>query len=98
MQKQPREVFSRFSLKFRKFHRKTPVLECLFNKVRKSFVKKRLQHRCFPMKFAKFLRSLISKNTFNTFSLALSDYYEIYRQILCFKKNKIREVLVKTKF
>ena len=28
----------------------------------KNFVKKRLQHRCFPVKFAEFLRTLILKN------------------------------------
>ena len=33
------------------------MLECLFNKVRKNFAKKRLQYRCFPVKFAKFLRT-----------------------------------------
>ena len=48
--------------KFRKFHRKTPVLEeSLFNKVAGlkdcNFIKKRLQHRCFPVKFANFLRT-----------------------------------------
>ena len=46
--------------KFHKFHRKALVLEPLFNKVAGfqtyNFIKKRLQHRCFPMKFAKFLR------------------------------------------
>ena len=42
-------------LKFRKFYRKTPVLESLF-------IKKRLQHRCFLVKFAKFLRTPILKN------------------------------------
>ena len=31
-------------VKFRKFHRKTPI-------------KKRLWHRCFPVKFVKFLRT-----------------------------------------
>ena len=37
-----------------KFHRKTPVktFEYLSN-----FIKKRLQHRCFPVKFVKFLRT-----------------------------------------
>ena len=39
----------RDSQKFRKFHRKTLVLEFLFNKVSG-------QHRCFHVKFAKFLR------------------------------------------
>ena len=37
-----------------KFHRKTPLLESLFNK--------RLQYRCFPLKFAKFLRTSFLKN------------------------------------
>ena len=44
-----------------KFHRKAPVLESLFNKVASprdcNFIKKRLQHRCFPAKFASFLRT-----------------------------------------
>ena len=34
------------------------MLEYLFNKVRKNVAIKRLQHRCFPVKFAKFLRTL----------------------------------------
>ena len=51
---------NRSSKKFRKFHRKTAVLESLFNKVAGlktcNFIKKRLQHRCFPAKFEKFSR------------------------------------------
>ena len=46
---------------FRNNHRKTPVLESLFNKVAHlkacSFIKKRLQHRCFHVNIAKFLRT-----------------------------------------
>ena len=42
------------------------VLESLFNQVAdlqsSNFVKKRLQHRCFPVKYAKFLRTSILKN------------------------------------
>ena len=42
-------------------HRKTPVLESFSNKVSGlksgSLIKKRLQHRCFPVKNAKFLRA-----------------------------------------
>ena len=53
-------------VKFCKFHRKTPVLECLVNKVVSlqncSFIKKKLQHSCFPLKFAKFLRTPILKS------------------------------------
>ena len=56
------------SLKFRKFHKKTPVLESLVNKVtdRKAynFIKKRLHQRCFPVKFAKlFTEHLFSQHT-----------------------------------
>ena len=42
-------------------HRKTPVLESLSNRVPGlkacNFIKKKLQHRCFPVSVAKFLRS-----------------------------------------
>ena len=52
------------SEKFRKFHGKTIALESLLNKVagpdEHNFIKKRLQHRCFPLKFAKFLRTSFS--------------------------------------
>ena len=44
----------------------TPVLESLFNKAGGlqvcNFIKKRLQHRCFPVIIAKFLRIPILKN------------------------------------
>ena len=47
--------------KFRNIQRKAPVLESLFNKVvglrLVTLLKKRLQHRCFPVKIAKFLRT-----------------------------------------
>ena len=49
--------------KFHNIHRKTPVLESLFSKVAGlkacNFIKKRLQHRCFPVNIAKFLRAAI---------------------------------------
>ena len=49
------------SLKFRNIHRKTLVLESLFNNVAGlqgcNFLKKRLQHRCFPVNIGKFLRN-----------------------------------------
>ena len=52
---------NRFSLKFGKFHRKTPVLDPLFNKVAglktRNLIKKTLQGRYFSVKFAKFLRT-----------------------------------------
>ena len=62
-QKQPLEVFSekRFSYKFHKIHRKTSVPILFFNKVAglrpASLLKKRPWHRCFPLNFAKFLRT-----------------------------------------
>ena len=51
-----------YSYKFRKIHRKTPVPESLFNKVAglrpcRPLLKKRFWHRCFPVDFAKFLRT-----------------------------------------
>ena len=53
-------------LKLGKFQRKAPVLECLYNKVAgsqaRNVIKKRLQKRCFPVKFAKFLRTPFSRN------------------------------------
>ena len=53
---------NKYSEKFRKFGRKTPVVQSVFNKVAGlqayNFVKKRLQHRCYLAKFAKFLRTL----------------------------------------
>ena len=55
---QPPEVFCKkmCSQNFRTSHTKTPV--SLFNKVRPAtFIKKRLQRRCFPGKFAKFFRT-----------------------------------------
>ena len=51
------------SKKFRQFDRKTSVLESVFNKVADlqafKFVKKRLQHSSYLVKFAKILRALL---------------------------------------
>ena len=56
------------SWKFRKFHRKTPLLESVFKKVADpqacNFVKKRLHHRCYLVKSAKFLRTLYYRTFF----------------------------------
>ena len=55
---------NRCSKKFRKFHWKTPALEFFFKKVVgpqvSNFIKKRFQHRRFPVKFAKILRTCSS--------------------------------------
>ena len=63
------EVFfkkSRYQ-KFRKIHRNAPVPESLFNKIAwlrsATLLKRRLWHRCFPVNFAKFLRTLFSQST-----------------------------------
>ena len=64
-QEQPPEVLYRKSCywKFRNIHRKTPVLESVFNRLAGfktcNFLKKRLRHRCFPVDIAKFLKTLI---------------------------------------
>ena len=47
-------------------HRKTPVLESLFNKVDLKacgFIKKSLQHSCFPVNIASIFRTSILTNT-----------------------------------
>ena len=58
---------TRCSYKIRKFHRKAPVLEPIFNKVVDlkacNFIKKRLQHSCFPVKYAIFLGTFFLQNT-----------------------------------
>ena len=44
-----------------------PVLESLINKVADLLIKKRLQHRCFPMNITKFLRHFFfTKNYMRT--------------------------------
>ena len=64
--KQPPEAFckKRCSKKFRKFYRKTPVLESLFNKAAGpktcNFLKKRLQHR----RFCSEISETVSKKVF----------------------------------
>ena len=68
LQKQPLEVFCKIGVlkDFANFTGKH-VLESLFNKIAAlracNFTKKRLQRRCFPMKFAKSLRTSFLQNT-----------------------------------
>ena len=58
-----RNSHRRCSVKKVLFHRKTPLLKSLFNRAsRTATFKKCLQHRCFPVEFAKFLRTPILKN------------------------------------
>ena len=63
----PRGSIKSCSEKFRNFHRKTPALESLFKSCRILGLQlywKRLQHRCFPVNIAKFLRTPILKNIY----------------------------------
>ena len=60
---------------------KTPVLEVFLNKIAGlqtcNFIKKRLEHRCFPVNIAKFLRtlsSIVTEGTSNKISYFLSVY------------------------
>ena len=46
----------------RNIHRKTPLLKSLSNKAC-NFIKKRHQHRCFPVNIAKFLRTVFLNKT-----------------------------------
>ena len=68
-QKQPPELFFeiRCSQKFHKIHRKPLVPESLFNTVAglrpANLLKKRLQHRCFHVNFAKFPITPFLQNT-----------------------------------
>ena len=61
----------RFPLKFRKLHKKTPVLETLFDNVAGpqpcNLFKKRLQHRWLPVKYAKFLEHLFWRISANAY-------------------------------
>ena len=72
-QKQPPDVFYKKAVlkKFCNIPSKTPVLESLFNKIEDlqvcNFIKKRLQHRWFPVNIAKLLRKPISKNIWKMF-------------------------------
>ena len=85
-QKQPLEVFSekRFSYKFHKIHRKTSVPILFFNKVAglrpASLLKKRPWHRCFPLNFAKFLRTPFLQNT-PAWNANLNQIYRNYRSL-----------------
>ena len=65
VQKQPPGVFCKKMCcqKFRTIHRKTPVQETLFRPQPATLFKNSLWHRCFPVNFAKFLRTPFLQNT-----------------------------------
>ena len=80
------------------FHRKTSVLESLLNKVAGlkvcSSIKKKLQHRCLPGKFANFLRKPFLQNSFSGYFRGLprvfKNWCDCNKQILAIinKSNK----------
>ena len=82
IKKQPLQRFCKKGVlkKFHKIHLKTPVSESLFNRVSglrpASLLKKRLQHRCFQVNFAKFLRTPFLQNT-SVISLTVSFHKEV---------------------
>ena len=73
---------------------KTPLLESLLNKVEGlracSFIKKRLQHRWFAVKFTKFLRTPIFRNIRER--LLLRTKYVCRNKIYIGRKNKTRNM------
>ena len=68
----------------------TPLLESLFNKAADlqvcNSIKKTLQHRCFPVIIAKFLRIPILKNICERLLLFIQKSVEIKN---CFVKNML---------
>ena len=64
------------------------MLESLFDKVAGlqdcSFIKRRLQHRCFPVNTANFLRTAILKNIWECLLLYLTDFLEqlVFREAI----------------
>ena len=106
----------RCSWKFRKIHRKTPLSESIFlTKLQASgfrpstLSKKRLWHRCFPVKSMKFLRTPFLQNTSGAcfywlrikYSLKKSEkvlveklLQDLLTIILCFKIIKLRTDLI----
>ena len=87
---------------YRSSHQRCPVknvvLESLFNKVAGlqacSFIKKRLQQRCFPVKLAKFLRTTILKNICERPLLFLFSS-KIVREFVVHKEVVVRSCSVK---
>ena len=69
-------------LKFCNVHRKIPVLGFLFNKYLDfkacSFIKKRLQRRCFPVKFAKILSTPFFAEHIRSLLLEISYELSLY--------------------
>ena len=67
-------------LQIRCSHSKSPVLESLFNKAAGlnvcNRIKKRLQHRCFPVKFVKFLKTPFFTEKFQWLLLTFNSCFQ----------------------
>ena len=78
---------NRYSQKFHYIHRKTSVLESLF-------IKKKLQHRCFPVNIAKFLRTDFSYRTPMVAASELESNIRLATQILTKTKRRYFYILI----
>ena len=91
-QKQPPEVFYKKSCSqiFQNIHMKTPVLGSLFHKIEDlqacTFIKKRLQHRCFSV--AKFLQNIFFQEHLRT-----ATFHDILLYIFIFSSVKWTDML-----
>ena len=79
-------------LKVWNIHRKTPVLESLFSKIASleacNFIKKRLQHRCFPMNIAKFFRNFFFPKHHRWLLL----YFKFIRNLMTYINREIDDI------
>ena len=76
-------------LKIPQISQEKSVLKSLFNKVAgleksKKRLQKRLQHRCFPVKFANFLKTPFSKENLSTFLVAASEIKSLLCSAFCY--------------
>ena len=57
-----------------------------------NFTEKRLQHRCFPLNIAKFLRTSILKNIYEQLLLIITDSSPYPRKYFCQNKSGIHPI------
>ena len=90
-QKQPTKVFCKKGVlrNFTKFTGKHLCQSLFFNKVAglraATLLKKRLGQRCFPVNFAKFLKTLFLQNT-SVWLLLMSSIFELWSELSLYKK------------
>ena len=96
-QKQP---FAHILYSIFNIQRKTPVFESLFNTVAKAcnFIKKRHQHRCFPVNIVKFLRKAFFIEHLQWLLLILLDiarFLRILSGCFCWLISKLKKKIKK---